>query len=63
MTRAMAITVLGRVDKEDVSSLKSGAKDSKEDSYYDGYIAWALQNNIIELEDGNFRPSDTITRE
>jgi len=63
MTRAMAITVLGRLENADVSGLKSDAKDATSGSYYDGYLAWAISNKILELEDGNFRPQDAITRE
>ena len=64
MTRAMAVAVIGRLEGANVEGLKSGLKDVKEDSYYDGYLAWAIENKIVtDVKDGNFRPNDEITRE
>ena len=64
MTRAMTVAVLGRLDGADVTNKKSGIQDVKEGSYYDGYLAWAIENKIVnDVENGNFRPNDEITRE
>ncbi len=64
MTRAMAVAVIGRIDGAAVEGLKSNIEDSKVDGYYDGYLAWAIQNKIVtDVVDGKFRPNDEITRE
>ena len=64
MTRSMAVAVLGRIEGADVTGLESKVQDSKAGSYYDGYLAWAIENKIVtDVQDGNFRPNDEITRE
>lgn len=64
MTRAMAITVLGRLDGADVSGEHCDLSDVPSNSYYDGYVAWGIDNQVIgDVKDGKFRPNDEITRE
>ncbi len=64
MTRAMAVAVLGRLEGVDVKDLHSKISDVSETAYYDGYLAWAIENKIVEdVKDDKFRPNDVITRE
>ena len=64
MTRAMAIAVLGRLEDVDVTNYKAEFADVKEDAYYAGYLAWAVENKIVtDIENDKFRPNDEITRE
>lgn len=69
MTRAMTVAVIGRLEKagEDGASIqgfKLDVKDVDNSSYYAPYLAWAIDNKIVtDLNDGNFRPTDEITRE
>ncbi len=65
MTRAMFVTVLGRLAGVDVASYKTDKfKDVDQKALYAPYVAWATQNNIVQgYPDGNFGPDDPVTRE
>ena len=65
MTRAMFVTVLGRLAKVDVSSyISSSFKDVKTGLWYSEYVEWAAENGIIlGYGDGRFGPEDLITKE
>lgn len=65
MTRAMFVTVLGRLAGVDVTSFKSNKfKDVDSTAYYAPYVAWATQNNIVMgYSENTFGPNDPITRE
>lgn len=64
MTRAMAVAVLGRIEEVNVEGLESKISDCKAGSYYDGYLAWAIEKKIVtDIKDDKFRPNDEITRE
>ena len=64
MTRAMFVTVLGRLAGVDKDGPSDTFSDTKKDSYYSAYVAWAADNNIVEGFTGNtFRPDEAITRE
>ncbi len=64
MNRAMAIAVIGRLAKAEVEGKQSGLADVPEGAYYDGYLAWAVENKIVtDAADGNFRPNAPISRE
>jgi hypothetical protein len=63
VTRAMAITVLGRLigaeqaESSDFTDVESGA-------WYSGYVGWAASNGIVEgYGDGTFGAGDTLTAE
>lgn len=63
LTRAMFITMLGRLDGvEPVET--DDFPDVVKDTWYSGYVGWAAQNEIVKgFEDGTFRPEDAMTRE
>ncbi len=65
MTRAMFVTVLGRL--RGVDETYSGDKpfrDVKLGKYYTAYVAWAAKKGIVEgYEDKTFRPNAYVTRE
>ena len=64
MTRAMFVTVLGRLAQADTKKYSSEFDDVVKDQYYAGYVAWAAVNGIVSGSgDGNFKPDDRITRE
>lgn len=68
MTRAMFVTVLGRLAKIDTSKyLRSSFTDSdpsNPDAYYAPYVEWAAENGIVlGYGDGRFGVHDTITVE
>ena len=64
MTRAMTVAVLGRLDGVNVEGKKSGLADTNAAAYYDGYLAWAVENKIVtDVKDNKFRPNEPITRE
>ena len=64
MTRAMLVTVIGRVAQAEVSGLANIFEDVGANSWYCGYVAWAAQNNIVGgVGNGVFAPNNNITRE
>ncbi len=65
MTRAMFVTVLGRMaGVEDTVDETPAFQDVVPGSYYSGYVAWALENDIVQgLNDDFFGSSMPITRE
>lgn len=66
MTRAMLVTVLGRlagIDPADYDG-QSAFSDVDADSWYGPYVAWAAENGVVEgVGDGLFAPDAPITRE
>ena len=65
MTRAMFVTVLGRLDGFAVKdAMPTGFNDTPADQYYSSYVVWANENDIVNgYEDGTFRPDNQVTRE
>ena len=67
MTRAMFVTVLGRLAKVDVSAYtESSFTDVEPIGTWDyaPYVEWAAQNGIVlGYGDGRFGPNDLITKE
>ena len=67
MTRAMFVTVLGRLAEqmgENVSGYTSGFNDVKSGTWYTSYVAWATANGIVNGYDSNtFGTNDSVTRE
>ena len=63
LTRAMFITILGRLaGAEETASNKFS--DIKKNSWYSGYVGWAVDNGIVTgYEDGTFKPNKALTRE
>lgn len=61
--RAMIVTILYRIEGTPEIG-ESSFKDIKNDTWYTKAIAWAEQNQIVNgYGDGNFGPTDKITRE
>lgn len=65
MTRAMFVTVLGRMAGVSVDhNTTGGFTDVKAGSYYAGYVAWAAQNGIVTgTSETTFAPDEMVTRE
>ena len=65
MTRAMLVTVLGRMAGIEASTYQSpGFTDVASDSYYSGYLSWAAANSIVNGIGGDkFAPENFVTRE
>ncbi|MBQ6947577.1 MAG: S-layer homology domain-containing protein [Clostridia bacterium] len=65
MTRAMFVTVLGRLEGCKVSINKAVRfMDVKKNQYYTGYVHWAADNGIVSgVSDADFGPDENITRE
>lgn len=63
MTRAMAITVLYRLDGEPSVSGTAGFTDVKDD-YYTNALVWGSQNKIVYgIGDGLYDPDAAVTRQ
>ena len=65
MTRAMLVTVLGRmadISIEDYSH--SGFSDVEEGNWFSPYVAWAAEKGVVNgMPDGTFHPDDNVTRQ
>lgn len=64
MTRAMVITVLGRLDKVELTGRTTTFTDVPTGAYYEEYVAWGLENKIVSgTSETEFSPNKEITRE
>lgn len=64
MTRAMLVTVIGRMEKADVSTAKNVFVDVDEGTWYTGYVSWAAEKGIVNgIGESKFAPNDYVTRE
>lgn len=63
--RAMAVTMLSRIDQSDVSAApKSGFTDVPAGCWYEACVNWAFSNGVTEGKSATeFAPQDAITRE
>jgi len=65
MTRAMFVTVLGRLCQVDtLGYTETSFSDVPEGEWYSSYVEWAAKNGIVNgVGDGKFAPHDPITHE
>ena len=65
VTRAMLVTILGRVEGVEPAAFTSSAfADVNAGAWYGPYVAWAQGCGVVQgYEDGSFRPNAPITRE
>ena len=65
LTRAMFVTVLGRMDSIDQSAYTEKVfSDVEPDSWYGPYVAWAAQEGItLGISEEKFAPDREVTRE
>jgi len=66
MTRAMFVTVVGRLYERSYGSITGNTAfaDVDTNAYYANYVAWAHENNIIKgIGDNQFAPNTEVTRE
>lgn len=63
LSRAQFVTILGRMagaEKKETSVFP----DVKPNSWYSGYVGWAVEAGIVKgLDNGNFGSNDPVTRE
>lgn len=65
MTRAMFVTVLGRLEEPDTTFLKKSTfPDVANGMWYTEFVGWASKNKIVQGNElGNFMPDQYVTRE
>lgn len=64
LTRGMAATVIGRMEKAEAGDGKTAYPDVDENMYYAPYIAWGTECGILDgFHNGMFYPDEFITRE
>lgn len=64
LTRAMMVTVLGRLANADIDGLTSSFDDVAEGTWYTAYVTWAKENGIVAgISDSSFAPDREITRQ
>ena len=65
MTRAMFVTVLGRMDGITAAEYTEHPfSDVPDGEYYTGFVAWAAENGIVSgVSETSFAPDDRLTRE
>lgn len=63
-TRGMLVTIIHRMENEEIVSLKNKFPDVFENDYYYEAVKWATEKGIIHgYGDGTFKPNKNITRE
>jgi len=63
LTRAMFITILGRLAGAE-KTVTNKFSDVKKKAWYAGYVGWAVDSGIVNgYEDGTFKPDKALTRE
>ena len=63
MSRAMFVTVLGRMANT-VGATATSFTDVAADSYYAPYVSWAVENSIVSgTSETTFSPDNNLTRE
>ena len=63
LSRAMFITILGRLANADKSETDKFS-DIKHNSWYSGYVGWAVDAGVVNgYTDGTFRPDKPLSRE
>ncbi|MDD6077180.1 MAG: S-layer homology domain-containing protein, partial [Clostridiales bacterium] len=65
LTRAMFVTMLGRLSGADLTQVSESVfPDVSASDYYAPYVQWATASGIVDgFPDGTFRPDENITRE
>ena len=64
MSRAMFVTVLGRMSGETINGYFNNFTDVPDGEYYTKYAAWGSASGIVQgVGEGIFNPNDTVTRE
>ncbi len=64
MTRAMVVTVLGRIAGVKDEGRQTKFKDVPEGAYYEEYVSWACENGIANgISETEFNPNRNITRQ
>lgn len=64
ITRAMAVTILGRAVKAEMSSGVTIFIDVPENEWFSGAVRWANQQSIVlGVSENEFAPNDYVTRE
>ena len=64
VTRAMFVTVLGRLFAPEAKECATDFSDVKESDWFAPYVRWASDNGIVNgYEDGTFAPNKPISRE
>lgn len=64
ISRAMAVTILGRAVKADMPSGKPPFTDVSSDSWYSGAVLWANQQGIVlGVSKDKYAPNANVTRE
>lgn len=64
VTRAMAVTVLGRFSKDAAESFETVFTDVPADKYYANYVFWGAANDVVKgVSPTEFAPENPVTRE
>ncbi len=64
MSRAMVVTLLGRLANADTTGLTSIFEDVPEGTWYTAYVTWAKEKGIVTgINDKSFEPDREITRQ
>ena len=63
VTRAMAVTVLYRLENAPAVSKTAAFTDVASDAWYADAVAWASEKGIVLGDNGKFSPDTAITRE
>ena len=64
VTRAMAVTVLGRFSKDEIVASNTEFSDVTAEKYYANYVSWGAENGVVKgISETEFAPESAVTRE
>lgn len=64
LTRAMLVTLLGRLENAEPDSKVTAFTDVPENEWYSEYVAWAAENGLVKgYSEKIFAPNDKVTEE
>ena len=64
VTRAMAVTVLGRFSKDEIVASNTEFTDVTTEKYYANYVSWGAENGVVKgISETEFAPESAVTRE
>ena len=64
VTRAMAVTVIGRFSKDEIADSNTEFSDVTAEKYYANYVSWGAENGVVKgISETEFAPESAVTRE
>ena len=63
VTRAMAVTVIGRFSKDEIADSNTEFSDVTAEKYYANYVSWGAENGVVKgISETEFAHESSVTR-